>query len=1346
MTSWEEVASQEAHWTRAVKSAGRAGEIPPQHRPQQQQKHTNSAGAAAAAANNSSTKPNEEQNSKESAKSTEKAAAELVRAVDAAAGSHSIKTAERGDERREPQGGTHPAENQRKAAVADISHLDFDDVIERFTRDAAVSALLLASEEAGEDLDGPDSEDSERDSEGPGEESDDACDANEEEEPLDEVPETGSAAAGAGASEKKQTGKDKAPKSDKKKKPAKRKGGGEGDDDSSSSDDDFVAKRAEQARLRRAAAQAAKDEKEEKEAAEAAGKAGPRAPKPKPKPKAKAQAKPKAKAKPKKRRARPAPQRKKLAATDLAVEDPLLAAEKFDVDKYLSGQLAGLSMADLKLQVERWHKQQESRAADLKELIKENFDEFVQARNTLDVVHAHMMRMRSNTLDMASPHTGANTTSAGVVSSVRELADVAAEANTETQQLAHAYSLVRARAEGIYRELVTDTEKVQATQNVLTVLQRFQSLFDLPRSLEQHMRRGQTDDVIRLVHRAHSMRTVLLPPDLDAKLDEWLRSGAESDSLQGKGSVTERVFLRVFGHVARLSNRYQEGLRKRLRDPWLSTQRQEDAVRALVALFEVEASAIGDRADRAREAAAAGAHAMAAPVVMGEEGAEDTLQMEHMEQSATTSTTTSASGGGKTGKLKNFLHMRRRHGGSMSVSAKDGLVVARNSGVHSVEASPRDPHQQIAAPSTPQPPKLMQQLRLQQAAAARTAKDLAGVKSRTVATGASTLEFRRNRDDLGQAALVHPALILLTQRTNMLCKHFQRSREDPVKKLAECGGYFQQDFPQWWGIAQRWILEDADLDQTSIWRDTGSTMRQRVASLFSKIVVVLSETVRGAVAKIRRAEFRPDVEGVERFGRATSSFFQLRSLVDDTLRSANNSVVDQIDLLHPSNDLTECVTAVSEAFVFSVASFVQSATRDIVPVGADAPGAVVTLERVDIAEQFRSVVRRVVTVVLEAFAPAPAAQRARASSLGTPKKKKPVAPILPTVQSTKIQWAPFSRQTTELLRLSLREVMILPMLTLGDLIRSHFVLARAALEASDLESTSSLGSLEDMRKAGDNTGSRELLLCLAHVVFCRGVVFPKLVHDFIADVNATFKGSSLPRGFDQEVKAAFFDAAPDLNPPSPLDAMDALCSELADAYRARTTGRICALIRRGALESGINWAELSSEPTYCSDYVSMALLSCVFVHAELREVLAFAIAGEDRDSDSSSEFRHICKKYGPRAMLSQMVLDVLRGVWLPVGVLLREPLTDNYNGAQQFLADAEFFVKVLRPFAPRWSADHDKRAKSTTLRSSPMSMLIDCVSGVCADVVPDVAVKRRGRAVARSMHRTQLLFQCFGSG
>lgn len=227
----------------------------------------------------------------------------------------------------------------------------------------------------------------------------------------------------------------------------------------------------------------------------------------------------------------------------------MITNKKFQPRHFLLQVHKDTSYNDLVAGEERLRRGVDQRNEALKNLVHQNFDRFVSAKNTIDHVYEEM---KSKQLSQQQDY--------GTIGIQRALDD----ANT--------------RAEQVYGPVVERRIRVDKVRSTLYILQRYRFLFNLPSSLLESIKQMKYEAAIRDYKKGKYLYQAL-----KGDLDPADRSTGLSDMEKETGitDLHHKVFDKVWAEVSKIVIELQNVLLRMLADPWRSMDDQEKTINFL---------------------------------------------------------------------------------------------------------------------------------------------------------------------------------------------------------------------------------------------------------------------------------------------------------------------------------------------------------------------------------------------------------------------------------------------------------------------------------------------------------------------------------------------------------------------------------------------------------------------------------------------------------------------------------------------------------------------------------------------------------------------------------------------
>ncbi|KAI9483131.1 MAG: exocyst complex component Sec5-domain-containing protein [Benjaminiella poitrasii] len=234
----------------------------------------------------------------------------------------------------------------------------------------------------------------------------------------------------------------------------------------------------------------------------------------------------------------------------------MIANKKFQPRQFLLQVHRNTSYNDLVTGEDRLRRGVDQRAEALKNLVHQNFDRFVSAKNTIDHVYEEM---KSKQLNQQQEY--------GTIGIQEALHD----ANN--------------RAEQIYGPVVERRQRVEKVKSTLYILQRYRFLFNLPSNLLESIKQNKYEAAIRDYKKGKYLYQILKgESDTTDKAPGLIDMEKET----GLTELHHKVFDKVWKEVNKIVNELQNILLKMLADPWRSMDDQEKTINFLFDLDTTE--------------------------------------------------------------------------------------------------------------------------------------------------------------------------------------------------------------------------------------------------------------------------------------------------------------------------------------------------------------------------------------------------------------------------------------------------------------------------------------------------------------------------------------------------------------------------------------------------------------------------------------------------------------------------------------------------------------------------------------------------------------------------------------
>ncbi|CAG8584198.1 6305_t:CDS:10 [Funneliformis mosseae] len=192
----------------------------------------------------------------------------------------------------------------------------------------------------------------------------------------------------------------------------------------------------------------------------------------------------------------------------------------------------------------------------LRNLVQDNFDRFVSAKNTIDTVYGEM---KAKSLNPESGY-GVNV-------------------------LDNAISDACDRAEQVFGPVLANRSKADKIRSTLSVLEKYKYFFNLPSSLMESMKQQKYDMVIR----DYKKGKVVLDSTMGTEGTDT--NGAASEREYDETALSaqyRKVFDKVWLEVDKIMEEMKVQLFKQLTEPWRSMEEQEKTINILLELETVE--------------------------------------------------------------------------------------------------------------------------------------------------------------------------------------------------------------------------------------------------------------------------------------------------------------------------------------------------------------------------------------------------------------------------------------------------------------------------------------------------------------------------------------------------------------------------------------------------------------------------------------------------------------------------------------------------------------------------------------------------------------------------------------
>ncbi|KAI8331626.1 exocyst complex component Sec5-domain-containing protein [Choanephora cucurbitarum] len=231
----------------------------------------------------------------------------------------------------------------------------------------------------------------------------------------------------------------------------------------------------------------------------------------------------------------------------------IIANNKFQPRHFLLQVHRDTSYNDLVEGEDRLRRGVDQRAEAQKNLVHQNFDRFVSAKNTIDHVYEEMKAKQLNE-----------------------------EQDYGILGIQKALDAANTRAEQVYGPVVERRQRAEKVRSTLYILQRYRFLFNLPSSLLESIKQTKYEAAIRDYKKGKYLYQVL-KGNLDAT-----DAMPDMDHETGMTDLHHKVFDKVWAEVSKIVIELQNVLLRMLTDPWRSMDDQEKTINFLFDLDTAE--------------------------------------------------------------------------------------------------------------------------------------------------------------------------------------------------------------------------------------------------------------------------------------------------------------------------------------------------------------------------------------------------------------------------------------------------------------------------------------------------------------------------------------------------------------------------------------------------------------------------------------------------------------------------------------------------------------------------------------------------------------------------------------
>ncbi|KAG9296285.1 hypothetical protein G9A89_014877 [Geosiphon pyriformis] len=238
----------------------------------------------------------------------------------------------------------------------------------------------------------------------------------------------------------------------------------------------------------------------------------------------------------------------------------LVGTKTFNPKLFLRKVHHDTSFNDMLNGADRLRSTLDQKSEALKNLVQDNFDRFVSAKNTIDTVYNEMK-----------------------VKGLNE------ENEYGVRGLDTALTEAAAKAEQVFGPVLVNRMKAEKIRSTLSVLEKFKFFFSLPSSLMESLKQQKYDVVIR----DYKKGKVVVESTLASETSDNIAIPASS-SLEREGDDSalaaqyRKVFDKVWAEVEKIMVEMREQLFKQLTEPWRSMEEQEKTINILLELETVE--------------------------------------------------------------------------------------------------------------------------------------------------------------------------------------------------------------------------------------------------------------------------------------------------------------------------------------------------------------------------------------------------------------------------------------------------------------------------------------------------------------------------------------------------------------------------------------------------------------------------------------------------------------------------------------------------------------------------------------------------------------------------------------
>ncbi|CAG8479390.1 21874_t:CDS:10 [Gigaspora rosea] len=233
----------------------------------------------------------------------------------------------------------------------------------------------------------------------------------------------------------------------------------------------------------------------------------------------------------------------------------LVSAKSFNPKYFLREVHKDTSYNDLLGGAELLRYTLDQKSEALRNLVQDNFDRFVSAKNTIDTVYGEMKTQCLN-----------------------------ADNDYGVRGLDNALSEAINRAEQVFGPVLVNRNKAEKIRSTLSVLEKYKFFFNLPSSLMESIKQQKYDVIIR----DYKKGKVVLESTMSSDASE--NNGSSNPSTEREvddnalSAQYRKVFDKVWAEVEKIMEEMREQLFKQLTEPWRSMEEQERTINVLLEL------------------------------------------------------------------------------------------------------------------------------------------------------------------------------------------------------------------------------------------------------------------------------------------------------------------------------------------------------------------------------------------------------------------------------------------------------------------------------------------------------------------------------------------------------------------------------------------------------------------------------------------------------------------------------------------------------------------------------------------------------------------------------------------